>query len=121
MPLSRLGVASERRADLVLIALSGELDVYTVHDFWERTRHYDPAEVQMVIDLGGVTLIDAAGLGALVSLCNAARRDRARIGVVCPQRRLQQVFWATGLRSAFVLGPDLATVAPELATPADPT
>lgn len=113
--LSLLSVAPEERDGVTLIALSGELDVYTAASFWEHVRRYDPAEVQMVIDLGQVTLIDAAGLGALVSLRNSAHQGGARVGLICPQRPMERILWATGVRSAFVVGPDLAAVAAELA------
>ena len=112
--LSALSVHCTQHSDLVLVALAGELDIYTTADFRERVRRYDPADVQMVIDLAEVSLLDSAGLGALVSLRNHARRGGASLGLVCPGRGLARLFWATGLRSAFVVGDDLAAVRAEL-------
>jgi anti-sigma B factor antagonist len=108
--LSALSVDCTEHSDLVLVALAGELDIYTTADFRERVRHYDPADVQMVIDLAEVSLLDAAGLGALVSLRNHASRCGSQLGVVCPSREMGRLLWTTGLRSAFVLGDDLAAV-----------
>jgi anti-sigma B factor antagonist len=113
--LSALNVACEEHEDLVLIALGGELDIYTVPDFLERVRRYDPAEVQLVIDLAQVSLLDSAGIGGLVSLRNEAHRAGAQLGLVCPEHQLARLFWATGLRPAFAFGDDLTAVRAALA------
>jgi anti-sigma B factor antagonist len=112
---SVLSVNCEEREGLIVLRLAGNLDIYTVPVFQERVRRYDPAEVQMVIDLAGVELLDSTGLGALVSLRNRARREGGRLGLVCPDHRLMRLFWFTGLRPAFAFGDDLATVRSALA------
>jgi anti-anti-sigma factor len=73
----------------------------------------------MVIDLAKVGLLDSAGLGALVSLRNQARRGGAPLGLVCSDRRIVRLFWATGLRPAFVIADDLATVRASLPAPGE--
>jgi anti-anti-sigma factor len=108
-------VSRDEREDLIVLSLSGNLDIDTTPTFQEHVRHYDPAEVQLVIDLAGVQLLDSAGLGALVTLRNRARREGGRLGLVCPDRRLTRLFWFTGLRPAFALGDDLAAVRSALA------
>lgn len=110
---STLSVAVTERAGLVVVAVEGELDISTASVFRERVRHYDPAEVQMVIDLAHVSLLDPAGLGALLSLRNTA--GGAPLGLICPNRRLGRLLWATGVRSAFVVEDDLAAVRAALA------
>jgi anti-sigma B factor antagonist len=111
---SRLAVASERHADLGLLLLEGPLDIYTTPTLGEFLEPFDPA-IQLVIDLAAVTLLDATGLGALLSLRNEAHRAGRRLGLVCPNRRLTQVFWFTGVRPAFIFGDDLAAVRAALA------
>ena len=112
---SALSVNCEEREGLIVLSLAGNLDIYTTPVFQEHVRRYDPAEVQLVIDLAGVQLLDSTGLGALVSLRNRARREGGRLGLVCPDHRLMRLFWFTGLRPAFALGDDLATVRSALA------
>ena len=112
---SALSVDCEEREGLIVLSLAGNLDIYTAPVFQEHVRRYDPAEVQLVIDLAGVQLLDSTGLGALVGLRNRARRDGGRLGLVCPDHRLMRLFWFTGLRPAFALGDDLATVRSALA------
>jgi anti-sigma B factor antagonist len=91
------------------------LDIYTAPDFREHLRRYDPAEVQLVIDLAQVSLLDSAGIGGLVSLRNEAHRAGAHLGLICPQRRLTRLFRVTGLSRAFALGGDLTAVRDALA------
>jgi anti-sigma B factor antagonist len=112
--LSALSVAREEHADLLLIAVGGALDTYTVPVFAEHVDRLEPAEIQLVIDLSGVGLLDSAGLSALVSLRNRAHRDGAQLGLICP-RPLARLFWVTGLRPAFAFGDDLAAVRAALA------
>ena len=101
-----LRVAIEVHKDVVLVALTGRLDIYTVLGFRRDVDPYADAGDQIVIDLTGVTLIDSSGLGALVSLRNQAHRDGpGSLGLVCPQRHLLRVFEMTGLRRAFSFGP----------------
>ena len=102
-----LRVAIEVHRDLVLVALTGPLDIYTVPAFRRDVEPFADAGDQIVIDLAGVTLIDSAGLGALVSLRNQAHRDGpGSLGLICPQRRLLRMFEVTGLRRAFRFRPD---------------
>jgi len=102
-----LEVTRDSRDDVVLVGLSGELDIYTVADFKDGNADLDPAAHQVVLDLSEVSLVDSSGLGALVSLLNRARDGGRAIGVVCPQRRLRRVFEIAGLRRSFVFGDDL--------------
>lgn len=105
-----LTVTTDERDDLVIVTLEGELDIYTVGAFRQETERFDPAKLQLVVDLTNVTLLDSSGLGALVSLLNRARTGEGMLGIVCPQRHLRRVFEITGLRRAFVFGDDLPSV-----------
>lgn len=97
--------------DLTLVTLSGALDIYTVPGFLRDVEPRARVGGQIVIDLGEVTLIDSAGLGALMRLRNRARRDSwARLGLICPRRRLRRVFEITGLRREFLIARDLEAV-----------
>jgi anti-anti-sigma factor len=112
---SALHVTSEAFEDLVLVSLQGSLDVHTSPAFREHVRRYDPAEVQLVIDLAGVRLLDPAGLGEFTRLRDDVHRNGGRLGLVCPRHDLARLFWATGLRPAFTFGESLATVRVALA------
>jgi anti-anti-sigma factor len=115
---SRLSVEVREDQALVHLALEGELDIYTTPSFRAHVRRYDPARVQLVIDVAAIGLIDSAGLGALVGVRNQAHRVGGRLGIVCPEGPLAHVFEAAGLRSAFVFGDDLPAVRAALEAPA---
>jgi anti-sigma B factor antagonist len=106
---SELSVTSDELDDLVLVSLRGELDVYTVSGFWQRVRRYDPAQVRLVIDVTAVTLLDSAGISALLSLRNRAHRSGARLTLVC-SHHLRRLLRVIGLQSSFTLADDLAGV-----------
>jgi anti-anti-sigma factor len=96
--------------DFTVVALTGELDIYTVSAFRNELEAQDPASARLVIDLTEVTLLDSSGLGSLVSMLNRTREGSGQLGLVCPQRQVRRVFEITGLRRAFVFGDDVAAV-----------
>ncbi|MDH4067215.1 MAG: STAS domain-containing protein [Acidobacteriota bacterium] len=110
-----LTVTSTNHGEVMVLALEGELDIYTVGAFRQESEKIDPGAAQVVVDLTDVTLLDSSGLGALVSLLNRARAADGLLGIVCPQRHLRRVFEITGLRRAFVFGDDLDGVRAALA------
>lgn len=116
-----LTVTSTNHGELMVLALEGELDIYTVGAFRQESEKIDPGAAQVVVDLTDVTLLDSSGLGALVSLLNRARAADGLLGIVCPQRHLRRVFEITGLRRAFVFGDDLDGVRAALAEAATST
>jgi anti-sigma B factor antagonist len=115
-----LSVSTAAAGDKTILALEGELDIYTVGAFRQESDKLDPAASQIIVDLTNVTLLDSSGLGALVSLLNRARAADSPLGVVCPQRHLRRVFEITGLRRAFVFGDDRDGVVAALAEAATP-
>jgi anti-sigma B factor antagonist len=109
-PGSKLDIACQEQADLILLTLVGELDPYTTPGFQECARRYDPGEVPLVIDLAGVSFLDSAGLSALLSLRAQADRAGAQLGLVCPDPDLARLFRYTDLHPLFVFGGDLNAV-----------
>ena len=109
-----LEISNHTHGTTSVIALSGELDIYTVPTFRSALDMHDPAREQLVVDLSEVTLLDSSGLGTLVSVLNRAREGNGQLGLVCPQRQIRRVFEITGLRRAFVFGDDVPSVAAAL-------
>jgi anti-sigma B factor antagonist len=106
-----LEVATARRDDLVVVTLSGELDIYTVPGFRREVADIDPSECTVVVEMSEVTLIDSSGLGALVGLRNRADHAGRRVGIAGPSPRVMRVLEVTGLREAFVVGAAVESVA----------
>ncbi len=115
-----LAVSVAADDDLILAALYGPLDVYTVPGLRDRLVEHVGGSGQVVIDLSEVTLLDSAGLGMLISIRNRGLRETGQgLGLICPQRRLRHIFEIAGLRRAFSFGPDLGAVRDALASAVD--
>jgi len=68
---------------------------------------------RVVIDLSGVEMMDAAGLGALISVALTAQGSQCSVTLAAPRNRIRQLLELTNLTSVFELYPtlDAATVA----------
>jgi len=105
-----LEISTHEHGTASVIALSGELDIYTVPAFRSALDVHDPLRSRLIVDLSEVTLLDSSGLGSLVSILNRTREGQGQLGLVCPQRQIRRVFEITGLRRAFVFGDDVSSV-----------
>jgi anti-anti-sigma factor len=76
-------------------------------------RHHDGRAKPVVIDLSGVERIDAAGLGALISVALTAQASQCSIKLAAPGNLICQLLELTNLTSVFEVHPtlDAATVA----------
>ncbi len=101
-----LEVAAGDRDDLVIITLSGELDIYTVPIF-QRDVGVVPRGTSVVVDMDGVTLLDSSGLGALVALRSRALEGGGVVAIASTSRPVLRVFEVTGLRGTFPIGDDV--------------
>ncbi len=72
-----------------------------------------PQTRRIVIDLSGVELIDAAGLGALISVALTAQASQCSVKLAAPGNLIRQLLELTKLTSVFEVHPtvDAATVA----------
>jgi anti-sigma B factor antagonist len=94
------------REGVVLIALSGEVDVYTsprlkqemVDQLSRGTRH-------LVLDLNGVEYLDSTGLGVLIGGLKRARERSGDLRLVCDNMRILRIFEITGLTKIFDIYP----------------
>src|SRR5258708_23624768 len=72
-----------------------------------------PQTRRVVIDLSGVEMIDAAGLGALISVALTAQASQCTVKLAAPGNLIRQLLELTKLTSVFEVHPtlDSATVA----------
>jgi anti-sigma B factor antagonist len=68
---------------------------------------------RVVVDLSGVEMIDAAGLGALISVALTAQASQCSVTLAAPGNFIRQLLELTKLTSVFEVHPtlDAATVA----------
>jgi anti-sigma B factor antagonist len=87
------------RTDGVRLAVVGELDVATAPALADSVAVALDADRRVVLDLGRLTFIDAAGLGALVAAHRYAADRGAVLELVAVPARARRLFAITGLQS----------------------
>lgn len=79
----------------LVVRLNGKLSLETVHDFIETMRP-DPSQF-LVLDMSGVSFMDSAGVGALVSLFVSRRNHGKSFAVAALTQQGQAIFQVAGL------------------------
>jgi anti-sigma B factor antagonist len=93
---------SESAADgCAVLAVGGEVDVYSSPAFRARMLELLDADPQLVVDLSGLAFIDSTGLGVLVAARNRALENGGAVAFVCTQDRVLKLLRITGLDSVF--------------------
>src|SRR6266446_9652832 len=107
---SKLGLSLETRAteDVAVIRCKGRI-AYGIEAaaLSGEIAELAPQTRRVVIDLGGVELIDAAGLGELVSVAVAAQVSGCSITLAAPGDFIRRVLTLTNLTSVFEVHPTL--------------
>ncbi len=89
---------TEPRPGAVRVTLAGELDLASAYAFDRRLLEIESRQPAIVvIDLRGVTMLDSAGLGRLVSAHRRARRGGWRLVLVRGGRVVSRVLQTTRL------------------------
>jgi anti-anti-sigma factor len=85
------------------LILSGEVDLSVAEDIRESGAEMAArvAPGKLVIDLGDVTFIDSSGLGALISLRNAARQSGADLVLTRVSPAVARLFELAGVQDTF--------------------
>ncbi len=98
-------IVSDRPSEGVfVIALSGEVDLYTAPEFKQQlidavaegARH-------VVVDLSATTFIDSTTLGVLVGGVRRLREKDGDLSLVCSDRNINKIFEITGLNQVFTI------------------
>lgn len=85
-----------------VIAVSGEIDVYTAPKLREKLISLaDAGSFQFIVDMEGVEFLDSTGLGVLVGGLKRVRAQDGWIDLVCTQSRILRIFKITGLNKVF--------------------
>jgi anti-sigma B factor antagonist len=97
-----LGLDVTERNGYSILAVHGEVDVYTAPRFRERLIELvSDGKYRVVVDLEGVDFLDSTGLGVLVGGLKRLRSNDGDLSLVCTQSRILKVFEVTGLTKVF--------------------
>lgn len=77
--------------------LTGELDIASTTMLEQQALDF--TDHDLVLDLSGLTFIDAAGLGTLVHIANTLRASELGLTLRSPNPQIRSTFALTGLES----------------------
>jgi anti-sigma B factor antagonist len=85
-----------------VIALTGEIDLYTAPDFKQQLLDViGQGAKHVVVDLTDTTFIDSTTLGVLVGGVKRLRPNDGQLSIVCSDRNITKIFEITGLNRVF--------------------
>lgn len=109
-----LGLEVDERNGHTVLAVTGEVDVYTAPRLRERlVELVTEGKRKIVVNLEGVDFLDSTGLGVLVGGLKRLRSNDGDMSLVSTQPRILKVFEITGLTKVFAIhdSVDAATAA----------
>jgi anti-sigma B factor antagonist len=103
--MRELGMSTEEAGNgIAVIALSGELDLYTCPEFKEELLRVIGAGATLVIvDLTRTAFIDSTALGVLIRGVERLKKNDGQLVVVCADPNIVKVFEVTGLNRVFTI------------------
>jgi anti-sigma B factor antagonist len=84
VPDGLASVSREERDAVVIVTVQGEIDVSNVAEIGSQLTEISNEPLGLVVDLGGVTHLDSAGIAMLYDLNARLDRRRLRLVVVTP-------------------------------------
>jgi anti-sigma B factor antagonist len=108
-----LHVATQRHADVVVITVTGELDMDTAPELQEQlTTLLAEGGRQFVFDLGEMPFCDSTGLSVFVRVKNACDELGGDVRLVRPQRSVHRILEISGLTDVLPVFDSLAEALP---------
>ena len=90
--------------DAHVIALSGEVDLYTAPEFKQQLLEViGQGSKEVIVDFSNTTFIDSTTLGVLVGGVKRLRPNGGRLSLVCSDRNITKIFEITGLDRVFTI------------------
>ncbi len=103
------------RDDQYVIALAGEVDLYTAPELKrELLEAIGNGAKDVVVDFTNTTFIDSTTLGVLVGGVKRLRPNGGRLSIVCSDRNITKIFEITGLDRVFTIYPTRAEALEQL-------
>jgi anti-sigma B factor antagonist len=97
-----LTLSTRAEGDRTVVAVGGEIDVYTAPKLREHLIDLVSAgSYHLIIDMESVDFLDSTGLGVLVGGLKRVRSHEGSLHLVCTQDRILKIFRITGLTKVF--------------------
>jgi len=92
--------------DAYVIALAGEVDLYTAPEFKQQLLDViGQGAKDVIVDFSDTTFIDSTTLGVLVGGVKRLRTNDGQLSLVCSDRNITKIFEITGLDRVFTIYP----------------
>ena len=92
--------------DAYVIALAGEVDLYTAPEFKQQLLEViGQGGKEVIVDFTETTFIDSTTLGVLVGGVKRLRTNDGQLSLVCSDRNITKIFEITGLDRVFTIYP----------------
>lgn len=102
--LVELKVATRSEANQAVMAVHGEIDLYTAPRLQaEFTRLLETGPDRVVIDMSGVEFCDSTGVNVLLSALKRLRERGGTLEVAAPRPAVRKILQVTGLDSVFTV------------------
>jgi anti-sigma B factor antagonist len=113
VPLVELKVSSRSEGDRVVVALSGEIDLYTAPRLQSQLASQLNVDhpVRLVVDMSGVDFCDSTGMNVLLAALRRARERGGDLVLAGPRPAVRKILQVTGLESVFTVLDDPAALA----------
>jgi anti-sigma B factor antagonist len=94
--------------DTHVVAVSGEVDLFTAPEFKQRVMAPIASGVEhVIVDLTQTTFIDSSSLGALIGAHRRLKARGGRLVIACATDAIVKTFRITGLDGVFTLVPSV--------------
>ena len=111
-----ISVSQTSAGDVPILAVNGEVDVYSAPTLKDRIGELiESGQTTLIVDLSAVAFLDSTGLGALVEARAATTEAGGSLPLVCNQERILKLFTITGLDGVFTIHPTISDAVTALA------
>ncbi|WP_157248476.1 STAS domain-containing protein [Nonomuraea typhae] len=99
-----LKVSTRSHAGHALVAIAGEIDLYTAPRLQQEfTKLLQDGPKRVVIDMSLVEFCDSTGMNVLLSALKRVKEQGGRLDVAAPRPAVRKILQVTGLDSVFTV------------------
>jgi anti-sigma B factor antagonist len=115
-------IKTEQVDEAYVIALAGEVDLYTAPEFKQQLLDViGKGGKDVIVDFSDTTFIDSTTLGVLVGGVKRLRTNDGQLSLVCSDRNITKIFEITGLDRVFTIYPTREEALSNVGTPSQPS
>jgi anti-sigma B factor antagonist len=94
--------------DAHVVAVTGEIDLFTAPDFKRHvSAPIDAGVSHVIVDLSATTFIDSSSLGVLIGAHRRLKLRGGSLSIVCDNEAITKTFRITGLDGVFNVVPKI--------------